>query len=94
MKRTTIMIDEALLYELQQIANQQNKSTAFILREALALYVTEQQRIAPPANPLLGLVGLGESAEVTDVANGRDEEILQQEIHAVYGWSALNDRAR
>ena len=92
MKRTTIMIDEVLLYELQQIANQQSKSTAHVLREALALYVAE--RMAPPSNPLLGLVGLGASTEVTNMANGRDEEILQQEIHVVYGWSALNDSAR
>ncbi|MFN8488461.1 MAG: ribbon-helix-helix domain-containing protein [Caldilineaceae bacterium] len=94
MKRTTIMIDENLLYELQQIAEQQQKSTASVLREALALYVTEQQRIAPPVNPLLNLIGLGASAEVTDIANGQDEEILRQEIHEVYGWGGVNGGAR
>lgn len=31
---------------------------------------------APAANVLLTLAGLGVSADVTDVANGKDEELL------------------
>lgn len=91
MKRTTIMIDEAMIYELKQIAKQQNKSTAGVIREALALYVTEQYKTAPPDNPLLGIVGLGESDEPTDVRNGKDEAILRDEINPVRGWS-IHDR--
>ncbi len=89
MKRTTIMIDEALIYELKQIAKQQNKSTAGVIREALALYVTEQHKTAPPDNPLLGIVGLGESDAPTDVRDGQDEAILRREVDPVRGWSVL-----
>ncbi len=91
MKRTTIVIDETLLYELKQIANNQNKSTSGIIREALALYVMEQHRQTPPANPLLGLVGLGASDEPTDVQEGQDEAMLKEGLDPIYGWSVTHD---
>jgi metal-responsive CopG/Arc/MetJ family transcriptional regulator len=93
MKRTTIMVDESLIYEIKQLAEQQNKSTASLIREALALYVTEQYKLAPPENPLLGLVGLGASPEPTDVRDGQDEAMLRDGIDPVYGWSVSNDRS-
>ena len=93
MKRTTIMVDEALIYEIKQLAEQQNKSTASLIREALALYVTEQYKLAPPENPLLGLVGLGASAEPTDIRDGQDEAMLRDGIDPVYGWRVINDRS-
>ena len=93
MKRTTIMVDEELLFELQQVAQEQKKSTASVIREALTLYVAEQRRLNPPENPLLTLVGLGSSDEPTDVADGRDEEMLRQGIDATYGWSVVNGGA-
>ena len=93
MKRTTIMVDEELLYELQQVAQEQKKSTASVIREALTLYVAEQRQLNPPENPLLTLVGLGSSDEPTDVADGRDEEMLRQGIDATYGWSVVNGGA-
>ena len=40
MKRTTIMVEEDLLYDLQQIAQRQGESTSSVIREALASYVT------------------------------------------------------
>ena len=92
MKRTTIMVEEDLIYELKQLAKAQNKSTSNVIREALATYVAEQHRLAPPKNPLLGLVGLGASAEPTDVSDGRDEEMLRQNIDPVHGWSTAHDR--
>ena len=92
MKRTTIMVEEELIYELKQMAKEQNKSTSNIIREALALYVAEQHRIAPPKNPLLGLMGIGESIEPTDVSDGQDEEMLRQAVDPLYGWSVSNDR--
>lgn len=87
MKRTTIMVEEKLLYEIKQLAEQQNKSASNVIREALAMYVTEQYRVAPPENPLLGLVGLGESEQPTDVRDGGDEAMLRDNLHPVYGWS-------
>lgn len=38
-------------------------------------------------NPLLALAGLGATAEVTDVAEGRDEQLLRDGIDPVKGWS-------
>ncbi len=38
-------------------------------------------------NPLLTLAGLGASAEVTNVSDGRDEQMLRKGIEPVKGWS-------
>jgi hypothetical protein len=91
MKRTTIMIEEELLYDLQQIAKQQDKSASSVIREALALYVMEQQDTAPVENPLLSLAGLGASATMTDVADGGDEAMLAEGVDTVTGWSVVDD---
>ena len=91
MKRTTIMVEENILYEIKQLAQRENSSMAEVIREALASYVTEKYQQQPPANPLLSLVGLGESAEPTDIANGGDEVLLQAAIDPVRGWSVSND---
>jgi predicted transcriptional regulator len=52
MKRTTIMVEEDLLYDLQQIAQRRGESTSSVIREALANYVTRQHELALPPNPL------------------------------------------
>ena len=91
MKRTTIMVEEDLLYDLQQIAKQQNRSASSVIREALAMYVVEQQEATPIENPLLGLAGLGASATMTDVADGGDEVMLAEGADAVTGWSVVDD---
>lgn len=87
MKRTTIMLDEDLLYDLQQIAQQKGAATSAVIREALSVYVTRQYETAPPENPLLALIGLGKSAETTDVSDGRDEDVLSEAIDPISGWS-------
>ncbi|MEM7032200.1 MAG: ribbon-helix-helix domain-containing protein [Chloroflexota bacterium] len=87
MKRTTIMVEESILYEIKQLAERQNKSAANIIREALAQYITEQHQQMPPENPLLGLVGIGESDEPTDVRDGGDETLLANGTHPLYGWT-------
>jgi metal-responsive CopG/Arc/MetJ family transcriptional regulator len=91
MKRTTIMIDEEVLYDLKQIAQQQGKSTSSVIREALSAYVVKQHEEAPPENPLLSIIALGSSEEEIDLSNGKDEEILRNEIHPIYGWSSTRD---
>lgn len=91
MKRTTIMIEEEVLYDLKQIAQQQGKSTSNIIREALAAYVVEQHEEVPPENPLLALAGIGYSEEMIDLSDGKDEEILRNDIHPIYGWSSNRD---
>lgn len=91
MKRTTIMVDEALLYDLQRIARMQKKTSSAVIREALEAYVTEQHEKSPPANPLLALIGLAGEGEPTDVSDGGDEEMLRQGIHPIYGWSSHDE---
>jgi len=86
MKRTTIMADEGTLLELKAIAQRQGKSTCQVIREALAEYVVTHRAGGQHKNPLLALVGLGESNEETDVSE-RDEEILAAEIDPIRGWS-------
>lgn len=86
MKRTTIMVEEELLYEIKQLAQQQDKSASSVIREALAAYVTEQHNLAPPENPLLGILGLGASDETIDLSDGGDEALLRDGVQSVYGW--------
>ncbi|MCP4167183.1 MAG: ribbon-helix-helix protein, CopG family [Chloroflexi bacterium] len=88
MKRTTIMIEEELLYDLKQIARQQKRSTSSVIREALVEYVVEQRQDAAYENPLLRLASLQANTVPMDVSNGKDEEILRNEIHPIYGWSS------
>jgi hypothetical protein len=91
MKRTTIMVDEALLYDLQRIARAQKKTSSAVIREALEAYVTDQHEKSPMANPLLALIGIFDEGEPTDVSDGDDEEILRQGIHPIYGWSSHDE---
>ena len=90
MKRTTIMIEEKLLHNIQLIAQQKEQSAASVIREALAAYVTEQHALNPPSNPLLDLIGLGHSPELTNVADGGDEAMLRDAVDPIQGWS-VND---
>jgi len=94
MKRTSIMIDEELLYDLQQIARRQEQPASSVIREALAAYVAEQRRRAADHNPLLAFAGLGESAEPMDLAEGGDERLLRQGADSVHGWDAADDGDR
>ena len=93
MKRTTIMADEDTLLELKAIARRENKSTSQVIREALAEYVVTHRTDRRYKNPLLALVGLGESDGETDVSE-RAEEILAAEIDPIRGWSYRGDRDR
>ena len=80
MKRTTIMAEEELLYKIDRIAREKGKSKAEVIREALALYITEVETQYPPQNPLLGLIGLaGDDGVEMDLSDGKDEEILAEE---------------
>jgi len=93
MKRTTIMADEDTLLELKAIAHQQGKSTSQVVREALAEYVVTRRTERHYKNPLLALVGLGESDGETNVSE-RAEEILAAEIDPIRGWSYRHDSDR
>jgi metal-responsive CopG/Arc/MetJ family transcriptional regulator len=77
MKRTTIMAEEELLYKIEQIARESGRSKADVIREALGDYVAKVEDASPPADPLLGLIGLaGDDAVTMDLSGGKDEELL------------------
>jgi anti-sigma-K factor RskA len=72
MKRTTVFADDEVIGALQAIARRRGVTLSEITREALAAYVTRQQRRRKP----LTLTGIGRSGR-RDVAE-RAEEILKE----------------
>lgn len=90
MKRTTVYLDETTDLELAQLARQQGRAKAELMREALTSYV-ERQRVP---RPLPRSVGMGRSG-VPDLAE-RDEELLgeiYEEKHAriMAAWTARKE---
>jgi hypothetical protein len=77
MKRTTIMVDEATLAELERLARRSGRPTAHLIRESLERYVSDAN--AGEAWQLPSFVGIGHGSG--DVA-AHDEEILQRELPA------------
>ena len=70
MKRTTFFADERLMDELKEIAREERKTLASVVREATALYVREKRS----KKRKLSIVGIGSSGRA-DVAE-RHEELL------------------
>ena len=70
MKRTTFFADEQLMDELKEIAREERKTLASVVREATALYVREKRS----KKSRLSIVGIGSSGRA-DVAE-RHEELL------------------
>lgn len=70
MKRTTFFADEQHMDELKEIAREERKTLASVIREATALYVREKHR----KKRKLSIVGIGSSGRA-DVAE-RHEELL------------------
>lgn len=83
MKRTTIMADEDLLLELEQIAADQGVSTSQVIREALAAYVVETKTRQAAARALPSFVGIGEGP--VDLSE-RHEELLDELTDPQQGW--------
>jgi metal-responsive CopG/Arc/MetJ family transcriptional regulator len=75
MKRTTIFADENMLRDLKEISEQDNKSVAEVVREAITSYVRvrRKKRKAQP-----GFVGIGKSGR-NDIAE-KYEELLWQKL--------------
>jgi transcription initiation factor IIE alpha subunit len=71
MKRTTFFADEHLMEELKQIAREENRTLASVVREATVRYVREKRR---RSRKKLSFVGIGSSGR-GDVAE-RHEELL------------------
>jgi metal-responsive CopG/Arc/MetJ family transcriptional regulator len=76
MKRTTIMLEPALLAELERLARRSGRPTAHVIRESLERYVAdERDREGKPKLP--GFVGM--AAGGGNVAE-RADEILREEL--------------
>ncbi|MFZ0545059.1 MAG: ribbon-helix-helix protein, CopG family [Candidatus Promineifilaceae bacterium] len=80
MKRTTIMADAETLEKIERIAKREGKSKAAVIREALAEYIVEAEKVEPFENPLLSLIGLADiDVGEIDFSDGKDEEYLKEE---------------
>jgi hypothetical protein len=76
MKRTTFFADEQLMNELKEIAREERKTLASVVREATALYVREKRK----KKRKLSIVGIGSSGR-SDVAD-KHEELLWEKKQA------------
>lgn len=70
MKRTTVYLEESTDLELSQLAKQQDRAKAELIREALESYLGAERK----PRPLPRSVGMGRSG-VPDLAE-HDEELL------------------
>jgi len=83
MKRTTVMIEEETLLELNQLAGERSTSASQLVREALAEYVLAARSEQRSVRPLPTFVGIGEGP--TDLSE-RAEELLAQHTSLERGW--------
>ena len=75
MKRTTFFADEQRMDELKEIAREERKTLASVVREATALYVREKRK---KKKRKLSIVGIGSSGRV-DVAEKHEELLWKKE---------------
>lgn len=85
MRRTTILADDDLLLEAQQLAVRQGTTFTALVQQALREYVAAHR----PPERHISFMGLGDSGEPNlSVSNGWDEEILARELHPTFGWTS------
>lgn len=77
------MVDEEILLELGQIADERGTSASQVIREALADYVTVARSGRRAARPLPSFVGVGEGP--ADLST-RAEELVEQLADLKGGW--------
>jgi len=61
MKRKQIYLDEKTIETIEKISDKNNVSQSKIIRDAIKNYINEQYTKGEAKNPLLELIGLGES---------------------------------
>lgn len=83
MKRTTIMIEEETLLELNQLASERDTSASQLVREALAEYVLAARADQRSPRPLPSFIGLGEGP--ADLST-RAEDFMAQLTDLERGW--------
>lgn len=81
MKRTTILVEEAVYAELEAYAHRDGVPTAHLVREAMERYVAEREKTAEP-QPLPPFVGMFEGTGESIAS--RDEELLPELADEIY----------
>ena len=66
-ERTSILLEKDIMLKLKNMAKFSNKSTSFLIREAVTEYVAKK---APRKE--IGIIGIGSSGG-SDIANNEDE---------------------
>ena len=83
MKRTTVMIDEETLLELNQLAGERSTSASQLVREALAEYVLAARAEGHSERSLPSFIGIGEGpADLSE----RGEELVAKLTDLENGW--------
>lgn len=82
MKRTTIVGDEDTLRQMQYVAAQRGTSFTAVLHEAMSMYLAAQQ-----PSSLDALIGIATTDTPVDYSDGRDEQVLEEGVHPIYGLS-------
>ncbi len=80
MKRTTILADEALLLEVQQLAASQGKTVTAVIQDALRAYVEANR-----GGRRFSFTGIGRSGQRYGAA--QEEGLLAAEASPTEGWS-------
>lgn len=73
MRRTTIFADDALLNEMKELARQEQKSVAELVRAAMDLYIRTKRK----PTKKLSIIGIGESSR-SDIAETHEELLWQK----------------
>lgn len=72
MKRTTIFADEVLLQEIKEISQEEKRTVAEVMRDAMQQYIKQKRQ----RDKRLSFIGIGKSPH-TDISE-RHEELLWQ----------------
>lgn len=85
MKRTTILADEGLLLEAQQLATQQGMTVTALIQDAIREYLAAHR-----PKRRLSIIGVGSSGEPypLDREGGWDEAALAEAIDPIEGWTS------
>jgi metal-responsive CopG/Arc/MetJ family transcriptional regulator len=76
MRRTTIFADDELLNEIRELARDEQRSAAELIREAIVSYIAKKRE---PVEKKLSFLGIGESGR-SDVAETHEELLWQKSI--------------
>jgi len=76
MRRTTIFADDELLNDIRELARDEQRSAAELIREAIVSYIAIKRG---PVERKLSFLGIGESGR-SDVAETHEELLWQKSI--------------